>query len=183
MTLLASLFRATGCPLRHRPWHTGRDRHDFRTPITSLRLQAALIDDETPRGDMVETLADMRAMVEETLDFASDDAAREATQAIDLQALLRAMAGLLPRRGRPAGRAGTATGAGSDTPDLSRTPGGAATGRRQPDRQRAASRGRRQGVRVDGLPIARTCIQAHGGDVVLANRPEGGLRASIHLPA
>jgi len=33
-----------------------------------------------------------------------------------------------------------------------------------------------------GLAIARTVARAHGGDVVLANRPEGGLRASLRLP-
>lgn len=33
-----------------------------------------------------------------------------------------------------------------------------------------------------GLSIARSCVRAHGGDVVLSNREEGGLRATIHLP-
>lgn len=34
-----------------------------------------------------------------------------------------------------------------------------------------------------GLAIARSIIRAHGGDVSLANRPEGGLRAEVRLPA
>jgi signal transduction histidine kinase len=34
-----------------------------------------------------------------------------------------------------------------------------------------------------GLPIARELTRQWGGDVLLANRPEGGLRASIELPA
>jgi signal transduction histidine kinase len=34
-----------------------------------------------------------------------------------------------------------------------------------------------------GLAIARSCIEAHGGNVTLANRPTGGLRATILLPA
>jgi signal transduction histidine kinase len=34
-----------------------------------------------------------------------------------------------------------------------------------------------------GLAIARTIARAHGGDVTLANRPSGGLRASLRLPA
>jgi signal transduction histidine kinase len=34
-----------------------------------------------------------------------------------------------------------------------------------------------------GLSIARGVARAHGGDVRLANRPEGGLRAEIDLPA
>ncbi len=33
-----------------------------------------------------------------------------------------------------------------------------------------------------GLSIARTIIRAHGGDISLANRKEGGLRASIAIP-
>ncbi|WBS02684.1 ATP-binding protein [Pseudoduganella sp. SL102] len=34
-----------------------------------------------------------------------------------------------------------------------------------------------------GLAIARSCIDAHGGNVTLSNRPTGGLRATILLPA
>ena len=33
-----------------------------------------------------------------------------------------------------------------------------------------------------GLAIARTIIQAHGGTVVLRNRPEGGVEAVVNLP-
>ncbi len=33
-----------------------------------------------------------------------------------------------------------------------------------------------------GLSIARTIVHAHGGDLMLENRPEGGLRAIIELP-
>lgn len=33
-----------------------------------------------------------------------------------------------------------------------------------------------------GLAVARTVFRAHGGDVRLTNRPEGGLRASVILP-
>ena len=33
-----------------------------------------------------------------------------------------------------------------------------------------------------GLSIARTVARAHGGDVTLANRAEGGLRVTIALP-
>lgn len=34
-----------------------------------------------------------------------------------------------------------------------------------------------------GLSIARTTVRAHGGDIRLENRPDGGLRATILLPA
>jgi signal transduction histidine kinase len=33
-----------------------------------------------------------------------------------------------------------------------------------------------------GLSIARTIIRAHGGDIMLSNRDEGGLRATIVIP-
>lgn len=33
-----------------------------------------------------------------------------------------------------------------------------------------------------GLAIARSIVKAHGGEITLANRPEGGLRAEIVLP-
>jgi signal transduction histidine kinase len=44
------------------------------------------------------------------------------------------------------------------------------------------SRNRETGGTGLGLPIARDILRAHGGDVVLANRPGGGLVARITLP-
>ena len=63
--------------------------HDFRTPITSLRLRAELVDDPQQRVAMTRTLDEMRVMVEQTLNFAHDDAAIEVTREVDLQALLQ----------------------------------------------------------------------------------------------
>lgn len=45
------------------------------------------------------------------------------------------------------------------------------------------SRNRETGGVGLGLPIARNILRAHGGDVVLANRPTGGARATVTLPA
>ena len=44
------------------------------------------------------------------------------------------------------------------------------------------SRSRETGGVGLGLPIARNILRAHGGDVVLANRPMGGIRATVTLP-
>ncbi|SFQ02399.1 ATP-binding protein [Tranquillimonas alkanivorans] len=45
-----------------------------------------------------------------------------------------------------------------------------------------ASRSLETGGHGLGLSIARSIVRAHGGDVRLSNRPEGGLRASIIVP-
>lgn len=44
------------------------------------------------------------------------------------------------------------------------------------------SRSRDTGGAGLGLAIARTIVQAHGGEVTLQNRPEGGLEAVVRLP-
>ena len=45
------------------------------------------------------------------------------------------------------------------------------------------SRSRETGGVGLGLPIARNIMRAHGGDVILANRATGGVRATATLPA
>lgn len=45
------------------------------------------------------------------------------------------------------------------------------------------SRNRDTGGTGLGLAMARTALRAHGGDIVFSNRPEGGLRAVVILPA
>jgi signal transduction histidine kinase len=53
----------------------------------------------------------------------------------------------------------------------------------QPFYRIEGSRGRETGGIGLGLAIALSVIQAHGGQLTLVNRPEGGLRASVMLPA
>jgi len=52
----------------------------------------------------------------------------------------------------------------------------------RPFRRLEASRNRETGGTGLGLTIARAVARAHGGDVVLTNRPGGGLRAEVVLP-
>ena len=53
----------------------------------------------------------------------------------------------------------------------------------QPFHRVEASRNRETGGMGLGLPIARNIVRAHGGDVTISNRPDGGARAVVLLPA
>lgn len=62
--------------------------HDLRTPITSLRLRAELVEDTEARDRILETLTEMQDMTEATLAFVREDAAADDTQTVDLAALV-----------------------------------------------------------------------------------------------
>ncbi len=53
----------------------------------------------------------------------------------------------------------------------------------EPFHRLEVSRNRETGGTGLGLPIARNILRAHGGDVVLSNRPSGGVKAAVTLPA
>jgi signal transduction histidine kinase len=53
----------------------------------------------------------------------------------------------------------------------------------QPFSRLETSRSRETGGHGLGLTIARAIARGHGGDVTLANRPEGGLSATLRIPS
>ena len=66
--------------------------HDLRTPITSLRLHAELVDDERTRTKIIAALDEMQRMTEETLAFIREDMRQEETRTVDLHALIDSVA-------------------------------------------------------------------------------------------
>ena len=62
--------------------------HDLRTPITSLRLRLEFIEPGEDQKRMLETVHQMEKMLKATLDFAKDDAQKEAKQEIEVVSLL-----------------------------------------------------------------------------------------------
>lgn len=65
--------------------------HDLRTPITSLRLRAELVEEPETRERMVETIDEMQHMVEATLDFVRAEGRSEETRDTDLTALVESV--------------------------------------------------------------------------------------------
>jgi signal transduction histidine kinase len=194
--------------------------HDLKTPITRLRLRAEMLEDEDLRAKFAKDLADMEAMVTQTLDFMRDASTQELVQPVDAMALLESMqtdyqdtgskveiAGAVaqPYRGRPLALrrcltnlldnairyGGGATVKVEDAADrltirvLDDGPGIAEAELEQafePFFRADASRSRDTGGTGLGLGIARNIARAHGGELVLRNRPEGGLEAILSLP-
>lgn len=196
--------------------------HDFRTPLTSLRLRTELIDDPELRAAMRRSLDDMSVMAEETLRFSRDDSVNEDTQETDLAALLREVVddqavlqhrialqapASLPYRCRPLAIKRAITNLVDNAVrygehvriDLRRDEQGQIVialrddGPGIPPEQIAdafepfvrldPARNRDNGGTGLGLTIARSCVEAHGGSLTLANHAEGGLAATIVLPA
>ena len=76
--------------------------HDLRTPITSLRLRAELVEEAETRERLVETIDEMQHMVEATLDFVRAEGRGEETREIDLTALVQSVVDDLAELGHDA---------------------------------------------------------------------------------
>nr|WP_272494204.1 ATP-binding protein [Stenotrophomonas mori] len=196
--------------------------HDLRTPLTSLRIRAEFIDDPSLRQDIVSTVDEMTSLVEQTLQFAKDDAHQEPTREVDLAGLIaqvvahhRAIgapvdsriAGPLRYRCRPVHLRRALDNLVGNAARHCRTRVEVSMDRAAGDiRIRVAddgpgippallgqafepfvsldpARSRKGGGGGLGLAIARSSIHAHGGEVTLDNRDEGGLVATVRLPA
>jgi signal transduction histidine kinase len=195
--------------------------HDFRTPITSLRLRAEMVEDDELKSAMTRTLDEMREMVQATLIFASESVTDEETRMVDLVSLVEAVADdeltlghqveiespdRLPYRCRPTSlkraivnltenairygeraRLTLTTDVNSiririedDGPGI---PQEKLEEVFEPFTRLEISRNPDTGGVGLGLAVARSCVRAHGGDVILSNMAEHGLRAEIILPA
>jgi len=84
--------------------------HDLRTPLTRLRMGIEMaVADEATRGEMAADIEEMDRSIGQFLDFARADAGEPAV-AIDLAALLEALASLYRQRGADIAVAVTAAG-------------------------------------------------------------------------
>ncbi len=63
--------------------------HDLRTPLTTLRLKAEFIDDESIRDDLVATIDELTAIANATLEFTRAETASEPTVPLDAAELVR----------------------------------------------------------------------------------------------
>jgi signal transduction histidine kinase len=195
--------------------------HDLRTPLTTLRLKAEFIEDETVREGIVATIEELTVIAEATLAFTRAEATTEATEAIDLHNLLgevaeafclagadvvvapfpsltyacrpvalkRALRNLIENAVRyGGGKARVSAVTHQDAVTIAVEDEGPGL---PPDRIEDAfqpfvrlepSRSTETGGIGLGLAIARSIVRAHGGSLILVNRPEGGLRAEIRLP-
>jgi signal transduction histidine kinase len=194
--------------------------HDLRTPLTRLRLRAEFLEDGDLRRRMLIDIAEMEAMIRETLAFARDDGARERRTRDRLDRLLEEMCRVMHDGGAEiecrvpgpvefeyspvamrralgnladnavkygkSARIVLDLGPGQATITIDDDGPGIPEEQQervfQPFQRLDASRNRDTGGVGLGLSVARTIIRGHGGDVTVANRPGGGLRATVTLP-
>src|SRR3546814_13926828 len=62
--------------------------HDFRTPLTRLRLRVEFFPESPERSKMLRDIADMEEMVDATLRFINDGVADEHREALGFVSLL-----------------------------------------------------------------------------------------------
>jgi two-component system, OmpR family, osmolarity sensor histidine kinase EnvZ len=199
--------------------------HDFRTYLTRLELRADHIADPRQRALAMADLAEMTALLDDTLTFAQVSATARApsSEVTDLAATLRttletraltgaevALATPLPEavavrigavalqrildnlldnavRYGGAARLGVRRDASTVAIDIDDdgpgVPEADLDGLTRPFHRLEHSRARHTGGAGLGLAIVDALAQQQGGTLTLANRPGGGFRATVRLPA
>lgn len=190
--------------------------HDLRTPMTSLRIRAEMIDDEALRDAMVRTLDEMTVMADGLVTYAREGQDGEPPTPVDLGALLaqlcedrgatlsvvenvqvtgrrvglgRAIGNLVDNAKRYGDGAVVTLSRGNDGAVITVDDSGQGIPSNrleavfQPFTRGEDSRSLETGGAGLGLSISRSIINAHGGSITLENRAEGGLRATVTLPA
>jgi signal transduction histidine kinase len=191
--------------------------HDLRSPLTAMRVQAEMVDDDETRDGLVRSVAEMQSMVEATLTFARGLTGNEAAATVAIGQFLRdmhsgAVAPFTLTNGPPtdirfrpnairralrnlienAVRYGSEATVSWTTDDDSLVltiedlgPGIPKENIEQvfdPFFRLEESRSLETGGHGLGLSIARSIVRAHGGEISLENRDEGGLAVMVHLP-
>lgn len=193
--------------------------HDLRAPLTRMKLQLAMMENDAAAEDLRADLAEMEQMVEEYLAFARGEGTEQAVET-SLPALLsdiiegaqrnghevtlktrgnlratvrpnglrRSLSNLISNAARYGDRVQVQAARKSGFVEITVDDNGPGV----PEDKRDAvftpffrideSRNPDSGGAGLGLTIARDIIRGHGGDVVLADSPLGGLRAVVRLP-
>lgn len=191
--------------------------HDLRTPLASLRIRVESVDDDRLRDDMIVSIDQLGATLNDILTF-SKATRREALEDVRTDALtrrlgssydpgqlaiteheavtlrcapesiLRALRNLVNNAHQHGGHAALAVELDSHQVAFHIDDQGPGIPEEQlealqrPFRRAEPSRNRAAGGTGLGLAIARAVAAAHGGGLQLANRSEGGLRATLVVP-
>ncbi|WP_187429518.1 Adaptive-response sensory-kinase SasA [Roseobacter fucihabitans] len=188
--------------------------HDLRTPLTSLRIRAEMIEPEVGLA-MIRSLDEMTVMADGLVSFAKDAGEGEEPVALNLRDLLanictdqgailqpgadvvvlarpvalgRAFRNLVENAMRYGGGACVFLDAGNGNAVveiMDEGPGIADDLREsmfEPFVRGEDSRSLATGGAGLGLSIAKGIVRAHGGEIILNNRAEGGLRVTVTLP-
>jgi signal transduction histidine kinase len=194
--------------------------HDLRTPITRLRLRAALLRDPEAQAKFAADLEEMEAMVTATLDFMHGLENTESLHPVDIMALLESLQADALELGQQVEIQGSVTRPLMAYPQALKRcisnvlQNAVKYGKRanivvedserelrvsvcdegpgipekemekvfEPYYRVESSRNRATGGTGLGLTIARNGARSLGGELLLRNRPEGGLHATLVLP-
>lgn len=191
--------------------------HDLRSPLTAMRVQAEMVDDNDTRDGLVRSVEEMQSMVEATLTFARGLTGNEAVATVgvsqflqDMQngavatftltagkpidirfrpnAIRRALRNLIENAVRYGSEATISWATDDDSLVLTIEDLGPGIPKEyieqvfDPFFRLEESRSLETGGHGLGLSIARSIVRAHGGEISLENRDEGGLTVTVHLP-